>query len=316
MSKYTTEVRYICEQKSGLEESVGFASVDNVLNNAWDKIFTTRCTFFDESYRPILCKKILKHYYMREIGAETVGLWLLWLNTKLEEIMPYYNQLYRSELLQFDPFNNVDLTRTKEKTGEERGSRERDISGTTSNTEGGTTRKQGSISDDKSGSSSISGQESGTYSENSNGSSEKNNRNAYSDTPQSNVIPWNLQDHSTEYYTSNYLTDYREIRDTDTNTAQKSGTTGGTNSGTSSYSDERDETHNDTITHGKTLNGTNSQDFEETTSLNSTEEYLERLVGKNGTYNQNKMLQDYRDTFLNIDMLVIGEFKSLFMGLW
>lgn len=316
MSRYTTEVRYICEQKSNLQESVGFANVDNVLNNSWDKIFTTRCTFFDESYRPVLCKKILKHYYTREIGAETVGLWMLWLNTKLEEIMPYYNQLYRSELIQLDPLKNVDLTRTKEKSGTEVGERNRGIDNVSTMADGGTTQTSGSVNDDKSGSSSVSGQDSGTYSESGSGSSEKNNRNAFSDTPQSNVIPWNLQDHSTEYYTSNYLTDYREIRDTDSNTTQKSGTTGSTNSGTSSYSDERDETHNETITHGKTQNGTSTQDLEETTSLESTEDYLERLVGNNGTYNQSKLLQDYRDTFLNIDMLVIGEFKSLFLGLW
>ena len=99
MSKYTTEVRYICEQKSGLEESKGFNSVDGVIGKSWDKIFTSKVNFFDEDYRQVICKKILKHYYMREIGCETVGLWMLWMNTRLEEIMPYYNQLYESAML-------------------------------------------------------------------------------------------------------------------------------------------------------------------------------------------------------------------------
>ena len=117
MSKYTTEVRYICESKAGLRESAGVVDIDNILDKSWDKIFTSKCEFFDESYRSVLCKKILKHYYLREIGCETAGIWALWVNTRLEEIMPYYNQLYKSELLHFEPFNDVDVTRTHNEIG-------------------------------------------------------------------------------------------------------------------------------------------------------------------------------------------------------
>lgn len=111
MSKYTTEVRFICEQKAGLTESVGFDKVDTVLNKSWDKIFTTKCEIFDPKYRNVLCRKILKHYYTREICCETAGLWMLWLNRRFEEIMPYYNQLYKSALLEFNPFYDVDYKR-------------------------------------------------------------------------------------------------------------------------------------------------------------------------------------------------------------
>ena len=111
MSKYTTEVRYICEQKAGLSESEGFSNIDEILSNSWDKIFTTKCEIFDDNYRPVLCKKILKHYYTREIGTETAGLWMLWMNRRLEEIMPYYNQLYKSAQLEFNPFHDVDYYR-------------------------------------------------------------------------------------------------------------------------------------------------------------------------------------------------------------
>lgn len=119
MSKYTTEVRFICEQKAGLSESVGFSQVDDVLNQSWNKIFTSDVAFFDNEYKPILCKKILKHYYTREICAETVGLWQLWLNTRLEEIMPYYNELYKSAQLEFKPFDDVNYTRTSNRKNTE-----------------------------------------------------------------------------------------------------------------------------------------------------------------------------------------------------
>lgn len=109
MSKYTTEVRFICEHYAGLNKSEPFNSVNDILDKCWDKIFTTNCEFYVEEYRPILCKKILKHYYTREIGAETVGLWKLWVNTKLEEIMPYYNNLYKSALIDYNPLHDTEI---------------------------------------------------------------------------------------------------------------------------------------------------------------------------------------------------------------
>jgi hypothetical protein len=127
MSKYTTEVRFICENKSGLEISGGSADVDSIIANSWNKIFTSKAPFFDEEYRSILCQKILKHYYLREICCETVGIWTLWMNTRLEEIMPYYNQLYESAKIEFNPMHNVDLTskheRNVEGTSKEDGTR-------------------------------------------------------------------------------------------------------------------------------------------------------------------------------------------------
>lgn len=111
MSKYTTEVRYICEINAGLKSSVGADEVDTVIANSREKIFNFDFPIFDESYRPNLETKILKHFYTREIGFETVGLWKLKLNTKLNEIMPYYNKLYDSELLEFNPLYTTDIRR-------------------------------------------------------------------------------------------------------------------------------------------------------------------------------------------------------------
>ena len=54
---------------------------------------------FDEAYRRDLEEKIEDHYALREIGTETIGHFRFMLNRKMREIMPYYNQLYRSEKL-------------------------------------------------------------------------------------------------------------------------------------------------------------------------------------------------------------------------
>ena len=52
---------------------------------------------FNESYRNILNKKIIDHYYMNEIGYETAELFKHFLNSRMNEIMPYYNELYKNQ---------------------------------------------------------------------------------------------------------------------------------------------------------------------------------------------------------------------------
>ena len=90
MSVYTTELRYICEHDAGLKESVGLNQIDDVIAACRESIFGDY-PIFDEDYRATLETMILKHYYMWEIGAETVGLFKLWLNERMNEIMPKYN---------------------------------------------------------------------------------------------------------------------------------------------------------------------------------------------------------------------------------
>ena len=109
MSSYTTEVRYICEYYAGEKSDSGFTSIDKILDKCVDKIFDFTFPIFDESYRIPLEKKILKHFYTREICEETVGLWKLRLEETLDEIMPYYNQLYLTQLSSINPWYNVDL---------------------------------------------------------------------------------------------------------------------------------------------------------------------------------------------------------------
>ncbi len=115
MSKYTTELRFLCESEAGLTESKGFNSIESILEESAPKIFNFSFPIFDESYRLPLEIKILRYYYTREICEETVGLWKLRLQNRLNLIMPYYNQLYESELIKFNPLYDVDLTTDHER---------------------------------------------------------------------------------------------------------------------------------------------------------------------------------------------------------
>ena len=61
--------------------------------------------------REELNNAILNYYMYREIGFETFGRFLHELKTTMEEIMPYYNQLYFSTDQDYDLLYNVDYTR-------------------------------------------------------------------------------------------------------------------------------------------------------------------------------------------------------------
>lgn len=247
MSKYTTQVRFICESYAELDESVGYTKVDEVITKAIPKVFDFEFPIFDEAYRNVLCRKILRHYYTKEIGAETVGLWKMWLNTRLNEIMPYYNKLYKSELFEFNPMYDVDITRERKGKSDEVKTEQ----GESSNT--GNVLRTGF------------GNGTGTQYD------------YYSDTPQGGVA--NLEDLS-------YLTNAR--KNTDSNEYNDHGETESATTGTTS------------------LNST----------INNTDEYLETVKGKQGGSSYAKMLEDYRATFINIDVRIINELSDLFMNLW
>jgi len=109
MSDFTTQLRFICESYAGrTEEGSEAHDVDSIIALARPQLFNFDYPIFDEAYKPELETKIINHFYTQEIGQETVGLFKQRLKTKMREIMPYYNQLYMSERLKFDPFKNAD----------------------------------------------------------------------------------------------------------------------------------------------------------------------------------------------------------------
>ena len=121
MSKFTTEVRWICESFvpelnwQGEYEHSGYGDVDQALQAGYEHIFDFDFPIWKESYREHLCKLILLHYYTREIAYETYALWKLHLRERLVAIMPKYNLLYKQEELA-NPFDNIKHTTVGEDT--------------------------------------------------------------------------------------------------------------------------------------------------------------------------------------------------------
>lgn len=262
MSKYTTEVRFICESKAGLSESAGCDNVDDIVSKSWNKIFTSKAVFFDEEYRSVLCQKILKHYYLREIGTETVGIWKLWMNTRLEEIMPFYNQLYKSALIEFNPLYDVDLKRTHNRKVD------------SSKQDNGTSQ---SVS---TGESSESETSSGTNS----GSSSNTKKDLYSDTPQGAI---------TGLENENYLTNARKVTD--------SGSTSGNNSSEFSNSGTNKTTVNGETTNTGTANSLEDY-VENVSGKQGSESYSSMLLKFRETFLNIDMqvIEEFSDLFMGL----------------
>lgn len=89
-------------------------TIKTLIDNNFD-FQMTNYPIFDENYRETLNNNILYHYYENEIGFETAPLFRFYLNQKLNEIMPYYNELYKVQKNLIDNnllLNNVNLTET------------------------------------------------------------------------------------------------------------------------------------------------------------------------------------------------------------
>lgn len=124
-------------------------------------------SFYQGEEKKAFEKKVIDHFYFRQIGQETPGRFLHYFRARINEIMPYYKRMYETVQIMDnveDPFGNVDITETYEETS----------SGTASGT--GTGTQQGSA--------------------NSTTTQTVNNEHRMSNTPQSSID--NLDNYMTE----------------------------------------------------------------------------------------------------------------------
>ena len=319
MSKYTTELRFICETEAGKTESVGLSKVDEVITAALPHIFDFDFPIFDENYRVPLETKIIRHYYTREIGLETYGLWKLKLQTKLNEIMPYYNKLYESELYTYNPLYDVDMTtthvgrRTGENTNVDSRISERSNSGTSKNVGDETTADTNRATTSGERSVENTGSETNTGRTKNSATRDYQRDDAYSDTPQGTLN--NVRN-------LNYLTNARNIVDTEMTNEN------GETTGASASENKQSETNQQTVTGDNTsatkrvsertddFTESNKNEGTNTETSKSTEDYVLHVMGKSAGVNYARMIKDFRDNLLNIDMDIIRELNDLFMLLW
>lgn len=227
MSKYTIEIRHLRNTNFPFNNYLGSYPIWN------------------EEYREILNNKILDHYHFREIALETPDRWGFRLRTKLNEIMPYYNELYLSTTIKFNPLYNVDI---KESTTSERLNVENSSVDSSSNNTTNT-----SIHNDETHVETV-GNELG-------GGAVTSTQLAGGD------------------YASN-------VSVTNSDSTTDTSTSHGTNTGSSKVKGDRKE-----------------------------DSLLEKVIQGYHGNNPNQAIKEYRQNIINIDMMIIEELNSLFMGL-
>lgn len=341
MSRYTTEVRWIVETEYEAHppqvRNNTPVDIQQKIATAAPYIFNFSYPFWNNEYKHILEEKILLHYYTREICAETVGLWKLWLCEKLNMIMPYYNQLYQSTTLEFNPFYDVDFQR--EHTTENEGATTGESSSTTvtDGTENDDTSR--TVNDDvtKTGTNTMQG--TGTVTDNGTGTiqdsgstvSDNNSYNdwhLFSDTPQGGITGVqnasiiqnsNLADYA--YLTtaqndihSGSSTVTGQGSNTRTRNTQDQTTRNTTDTETRNTKDERDV--QDDIERDRTTHEATTAEGSTSGTMTNTEEFAEHVFGKRGGHTYSAMLLEYRKTLLNIDAMIIEELQDLFFKLW
>lgn len=217
MARYTVELKTIME--------------DPNLRPLLDKALSTYPMYKPQSDDPevlaliptreALNEKLLRHYKYKEIGQETIAQFLDYLEMTMCEIMPHYNQRFKTvEIMALidDPFGNVDVTESYEET----------------RTATGTTTGEGSAT--------TTGNDQSTV----NSSSEAGAKNVESDTPQGNIAKTASE--------IDDITHADKAAWSKTNTSDESTTQANTTSETSSSSESASQS-NETISHTFTKKG-------------------------------------------------------------
>lgn len=317
MARFTATIKDICEVLAGLDEPSGGSQIDELITQAIPKIFDsdrlkTGLEYIDAAFLNQLFYKILAHYYFEEIGYETYALWRHRVNTKLGEILPYYDQLQKTILLKYNLLDNVDYTLNHEGSDSQtsvenrttEGTSKDDLTGTDKKTRVDATKRDGTSS----GTNTQTTTDTGTVKDD--GTNSGNATDLHSDTPQGGVFVQDIAKHD-------YLTDARTQstsgKDSNTRTTDMTDKVDGTTSGKFGETGSLNRTDNGENTVNRTGETTGKRDT--TGKVDATDEYVNHVVGLKGNTYVN-LIKEFRENVINIDVMIIDELRNYFMGLW
>ena len=353
MSNYTMELRHMLEHYAGLSESeIMFSTPAEIISASRTRLFDFDYPLYDPDHKEELETKIMEHYYLREIGGETPGMFKLFLARTMREIMPYFNKLYYSAALEYNPLDDVNVRR--EHVGHASGvsSSEDHKTGNTSGTTANMHVEDREIDEtvNTEGTENATGQSAkATHTEtetdtetNSTGSKtsqsqysdEDTNRNAYSATPESTINGVEGQGGSSSVSEDYWLTDYRKIHDYKHGDSQAEEHTTGHETGHSESSGDStenvsttdhkettgqavtDRNEHATVTDNGQTTGTSSENATGSAGFQNADDWIETVTGKQGSASYASMILEYRETILNIDMMIIEALEPCFMQIF
>lgn len=208
MAQYSVELRHVISERG------------NIFNFPYE--------FYNEEKREKFEQDFIRHFYFREIGAETIDRFLVFLEDKFNTVFPYYNKLFEATEIEYDILDNYKLKETITVNRENVGS----------STSTGTSNNTQTSESSESGNTSHSGTDTGSTSETANGSNSetRNDKKRFLDTPQG----------QTDLTNSKYLTTLNDDDSTSSGSSETEKT--GTTSNTSESSDTSESSSNGTVT--------------------------------------------------------------------
>lgn len=322
MSKYTTEVRFICQNWTDDPD----ANIDTLIDNAIPHIFNSWWNAGDHTKD--LQRKILRHYYTQEIGYETVGLWKLHLNQTLSEIMPRYNILYsnlnaiRDKLFQTADWNedygNHNISNSSSNQTSENNSNDTNstISHATEHVGIDSNDTQQSNAKDTSATTSTTNDKTSSNST-SDATSSSESWQEYNDTPQGSLDQIQSGTYLTNATknksdsTSHSTTSATGSDDSTSNTNETSDSSSTSKGNRNSVTDQTDNSDSTSNASGHQTSETNTKNGSE-----SNADGTRHVYGKNSGGDYLSQYLELQNEYNDIDQMVIADLQPLFMGLW
>lgn len=345
MATYTMQLRDVIRMVNGNISN----DIESDIKKAIPRIFNFPVNIWLDGYEEVIFTKFCERFYMREICAETYPLWQLFLKRHIQLVMPYYNNIYKTTIYEFDPNFNVDMLTTHigkdtdniniNRNGENLQTHSA-IGNVQENSEDIESRNSKTNSTDTISKESSETIEYGKTTNvlrtpdilsrtetNGESTSNTNTHNIDSDFPNSKA-------NSVSLYGSNG-TDGTTSNNTNDSTVSNTRESGNENTTTTeSGTDTKKTTGNDTETenykeeHTLSRTGRNVTDSTENTNISGTtketdihdrkgtNEYETRVKGNDGRYTLANLIKEYREILINIDEMFLNDCEKLFMSIW
>lgn len=298
MSSYTMQLRSYIESFSQYDSNL---SMRDKIEIGRKKLFDFDYPLFDENYRKVFETHIIRKFYMREIGFETEGLFKFQLETWLSINMPYYNKLFESEMLKYDPLVNSEMKVTHNQKIEK-------SQADTKTTDTDIDTKQRTLGTSKSyGESETNQKNSGTDSVSSKDTTNTDDfeRHVKSDTPDGRLALQTEEGKGVIEYAS-------EIEENKIN-----------NNSISNKESDKKHDHNkaETIKADSIANTDSSTDGSSklnsinnlNSNINEVEDFIQHRQGKIGETSYSDLVMKYRNSFIRIENMIHKELQQLFM---
>jgi len=308
-----------------------------VIENARPLLFDFDYPIFDSNYKNVFETHFIRTFYIRQIGFDSYGLFKFQLETWLNIHMPYFNKLFESELINYDPLINFKIDET-DKRNIDRLQDETKTINKSRNAEVEATVNKGQTVDESTTEMGTSKGETDSNSESSvNGSSESSkngfanattkqdnfNRGLETDTPQNRLAITTNDGLGVIEYASGIK------ENTDKNnqvSEQQNNDSSEENSTVQSVAASKDLSKVDTSLTGnvikvdetKTTSNENSsltdnQSDSSVSNIKTVDDYISSKIGKSGNQSYAAMIIDYRNSFLRIERDIFKEMNQLFM---